>query len=349
MFQGRLALLLMLSILSGCAGGTVSKVEIPTELPQEFAQKFAVQDLNAVPVAAPSPIPSPKPVKISKKIRHRKKSKAEEAELSRAEKDANAAKESALRYPNRRPQKSPLRVGEKLLYEITYFGMAAGDFTAEISGLKQVGGHKVYKIEAHATSSSVFSLFYRLNDSIESYLDYNGLFSYRFHLVLNETKQSRDALELYDYDKLQTFYWNKWNHKDRGYSESKEYAPIQPLSQDSVSALYYVRSLPLPDGAVFSFPVVSEGKSWECVVTVVRREVVDTPLGKVATVVIKPETKFQGILQKRGDSYIWLTDDDRRIPVRLEAKVKIGTVVAVLKQVISPGVLDQPQESPSSP
>jgi hypothetical protein len=333
--------------LSACAGSSVSKVEIPAELPQELAQKFDIKDVTPSPTAAPSATPASVEAAVPppKTKKEKLKRKAAQKKLAKAEAASEQAK--AARYPNRRPAKDPLWIGEKLLFEITYFGMAAGDFTAEIAGLKMVDSRMVYKIEAHATSSSVFSLFYRLNDSIESYLDYNGIFSHRFHLILDESRQSRDALELYDYDKLQTFYWNKWNHRDRGYSESKEYGEIQPLSQDSVSALYYVRTVPLPDGAVISFPVISEGKSWECIVTVVRREMVDSPLGKVRAVVVKPETKFQGVLQKRGDSFIWFTDDDRRIPLRLEAKVKIGTVVGTLKKVLSYGTPPQPEPTPS--
>ena len=64
-----------------------------------------------------------------------------------------------------------------------------------------------------------------------------------------------------------------------------------------------------------------------------RRELADTPLGRVQTVVLKPVTKYQGVLKSQGDSFLWLTDDDRRYPVRLEAKVKVGTVVAELKKV----------------
>ena len=65
-------------------------------------------------------------------------------------------------------------------------------------------------------------------------------------------------------------------------------------------------------------------------VTVVRREYMETPMGRVRTVVLKPETRYQGILKKQGDSFLWVTDDADRIVVRLEAKVKIGTVVARL-------------------
>jgi hypothetical protein len=41
---------------------------------------------------------------------------------------------------------------------------------------------------------------------------------------------------------------------------------------------------------------------------------------------VKPEGVFEG---KRG-AYIWLTDDSRRIPVKAQTKVKVGSVTAVL-------------------
>jgi hypothetical protein len=340
--------MMFFGLLGGCAGKGVSKVELPAELPQELQSKFEVRD-TPVPTPSASPVAIDEAQGTKKKHKHKHRlTKAEAKKLAVAE-----PIKAGPRYPMRRPAKDPIWVGEKFLYEISYFGMAAGDFTVEVGPFKAIGDRKVYDIQGHAESSSVFSMFYKIHDSIESFVDYDGIFSHRFHLVLDESKQSRDALELYDYEKLKTFYWNKWNHRDRGYSESKEYGDIPSWSQDSVSALYYVRTLPLKDGDVYSFPVISEGKPWEAVVTVLRREVVDSPMGKVRAIIVKPETKFRGVLQKRGDSYIWLTDDDRRIPIRLEAKVKIGTVVGTLKQVASYGtapqvVVPSPTPSPSS-
>lgn len=235
--------------------------------------------------------------------------------------------------PNRRPETDPLQIGEKHVFEITYFGVVAGDFTMDILPFKMIGDRRVYHIRGNAVSSSLFSIFYRLNDIVETFIDYDGVFSHRFHILLDESKQTRDSVELFDSEKRQTFYWNRWNHKERGYSESKEFAPIQPFSQDSLSALFYLRTIPLPTGAVITFPVVSEGKAWEAVVTVLRRETVETPVGPVQAVVLKPETRYQGILKKQGDSFLWLTDDSNRYILRLEAKVKIGTVVAKLKSV----------------
>jgi hypothetical protein len=91
--------------------------------------------------------------------------------------------------------------------------------------------------------------------------------------------------------------------------------------------------LPLLDNQVYSVPVVAEGKAWEALVTVVRREEIKTAMGPMKTVVVRPENKYQGVLEKKGDSFLWLSDDDRRFLVRMEAKVRIGTVTAVLKKL----------------
>ena len=324
-----LACALALGFVSGCAGTpTVTHVELPKELPTELKDKFEVKDASTLPQAAASPTPVPETAAPGQKSTKPKKNRARK----KSHKKEAPPVAAAFVFPSRRPVKDPIWTGEKEVYEISYFGMSAGDFTLESLPYQAVNHRKVYHIKGTAVSSPVFSLFYRLNDTVETFIDYDGLFSQRFHLILDESKQSRDALELNDSEKSQTFYWNKWYHVERGYTETKEYAPVPQFSQDSLSALYYLRAVPLKDGDVFSFPVISEGKWFEAVITVIRHEPMDTVMGHVQTVVVKPDTRFQGVLQKRGDSYIWLTDDDRRVPVRIEAKVKIGTVTARLKK-----------------
>ena len=318
-----------ISLLAGCASSGFDKVTASAELPKELQEKFEVMDASSLD---PPPVPvasSPaEPVGKGKKLGKRGKGAAAPAAAP-----APVATPGIVVYPSRRPAKDPVWIGEKMIFDITYFGMSAGDFTLEALPLKAIGSRRVYHMKGTAISSKVFNLFYRLNDTVESFIDYEGMFSHRFHIVLDETKQSRDSLELNDSEKGQTFYWNRWNHKERGYSESKEYSPMQPFSQDSISALYFLRTQPLKTGDVVTVPIVSEGKVWEAVVTVMRREMMETPMGKVQTIVLKPETKYQGVLQKRGDSFLWLTDDERRFIVRLEAKVRIGTVVANLKKM----------------
>ena len=300
--------------------------ELPSDLPKEMKEKFEVRDLAAAAAVAVES------QEVSSKGKTKRKQKTSKKEDQEGRFLAKISHKNFV-YPNRRPIKDPIWIGEKLHYSISYLGVPAGELTLEILPFKKVGNRKAYHVRGEAASSAVFSIFYRLHDIVESYIDYEGFFSHRFHLLLDETKQTRDALELNDSEKRQTYYWNRWHPKNAEFRETQETGPIEPFSQDSVSALFYLRALPLLVGSVVTIPVVSEGKTWEAICNIVRREEMDTPLGKSSTIVIQPDTKFHGILKKNGDSFLWLTDDERRFPVRLEAKVKIGTVVASLKKV----------------
>jgi len=323
-------------------------------IPDEIVEKFEVKELGGATVAEPSPTPSPalskkekkKKEKISAKKAASKKSKARASEETKPPSDhydASGIKESELvsapgiseaGYPKRKPAVEPIWIGEKLSYEVTYLGAPCGTFTTEVLPFKVINGRKVFHIKGTALSSRMLEFLarYKLQDSLETFFDYEGRFSHRFHLVLDETKQNRDSLELYDSEKKQAYFWDRLNHYKRGFEEKKETHPMLPFSQDSVSSLFFVRGMTLKDGEVLSFPVVTDGKTWELEVTVVRHELLRTVLGTIKTVVLRPVTKFQGVLKQAGDSYLWVTDDARRLMVRMEAKVKIGYVVAALKE-----------------
>ncbi len=306
--------------LLGCAGGKIAQVQDvndkTVEMPKEVMEKFEVKSVDSISSATVTE----KSIESGKKERKTKKT-------VKKSKDKNL-----FVYPNRRPSKDPIWLAEKLVYEITYFGMSAGDFTLEVLPYKQIADRKVYNIRGVAQTSNVFSLFYKINDSLETFIDYEGFFSHRFQIKLDETKQARSSLELYDSEKKQTYFWDRWNRKDQGYQETKNTTEMPVFPQDSLSALYYLRVIPLEEGREIVFPVVSEGKYFDLIVNVVRRETMETPLGNVKTVVVKPQTKSPGEAERKGESLLWLTDDDRRIAVKLEAKVKVGTIAAWLKK-----------------
>lgn len=345
-------------VFVGCVSGSYRNQDVKTELsgdlPQELRDRFEVSEVAVKQDQKPEPNrkaegtlnhPMNHPMiqgqtsnvaekGDSQKLRGAARKSGKMAKKQQPQSDPVALPEKEVfQYPVRRPVIEPIWVGEQLEFSISYFGVSAGRFTFEVLPFKEIGQRKVYHIRGYAATSSVFSLFYRLNDRVETFVDYDGFFSHRFHILLDESKQERDSLELYDSEKKQTFYWSKLKHKERGYQEVKEYFPIPAFSQDTVSALFYLRSLKIQPGDVVTFPVVSEGKYFEAVCTVVRREELRTPMGRVPTLVIQLETKYEGILKKKGDSFLWLTDDERKLPVHLEAKVKIGTVVATLREV----------------
>ena len=65
-------------------------------------------------------------------------------------------------------------------------------------------------------------------------------------------------------------------------------------------------------------------------VRVLRKEKLKTALGDVNTIVIRPMVKSEGVFEGKGEVNIWLTDDNRRIPVRAQTRVIVGSVTADL-------------------
>lgn len=242
---------------------------------------------------------------------------------------------SDFEVPDRRADRMPFRPGERMIYDVTYFGVPAGTFTMSVLPDKFVAGRKAIHLHLLAESSKVFSMFYKVMDQMESFLDAEGLFSLRFHLRLDESKQLRQSIEVFDHPGRIGFYWDKRDRFAKGKSEARDFNPIEPFGQDGFSALYYLRLQNFQVGQTISYPVISEGKTWEAVGHVERKERMEAPYGWVNTYVVRPETKFRGVLQQNAEnSYVWISDDERKVLVRIEARVKLGSVIAQLKQYV---------------
>jgi hypothetical protein len=69
---------------------------------------------------------------------------------------------------------------------------------------------------------------------------------------------------------------------------------------------------------------------WNLEVQILRKEKIKTKLGVFDTIVIKPLMKSEGTFNRKGDMYIWLTDDEKRIPVKLKTKIVVGHITATL-------------------
>ncbi|MEK6545277.1 MAG: DUF3108 domain-containing protein, partial [Nitrospinota bacterium] len=67
-------------------------------------------------------------------------------------------------------------------------------------------------------------------------------------------------------------------------------------------------------------------KNWQVEVNVLKKEKIKIYSGEVDTILVKPLLKFEGIFQRKGDLYIWLTDDEKKIPVQVKTSIIIGSI-----------------------
>jgi Protein of unknown function (DUF3108) len=111
--------------------------------------------------------------------------------------------------------------------------------------------------------------------------------------------------------------------------------------QDVLSAFFVARAAGWgADGALPSVRTFDNGRLFDLRFRAVRTETLDlpAPLGRrvstrVFEVLLVPET---GVFEQQGRLLLWVTDDHRRIPVRLRAKAPVGWVSADLETYRAP-------------
>lgn len=219
------------------------------------------------------------------------------------------------------PVATPFNIPEKLIYDLTWTGIKAGEATLEISDK----GNEM-RIVSVAKSAKWVSVFYTVEDRVESiFLKSSDVIGHTMKYLLNlrEGKHRKNKEVIFDYKNLKAIYID---YIDK---ERKEFE-IPPAIFDPLSSFYYVRTLNLEVGKSVYVTVFDSKKVWNVEVQVLRKEKIEVPAGTFNTIVVKPLLKSEGIFFRKGDVYIWLTDDERRIPVMLKSKIKIGSVNASL-------------------
>lgn len=215
-----------------------------------------------------------------------------------------------------------ITIPEKLVYDLTWSGLKAGTAVQEIAR----DGDTV-KILSTARSASWLTVFFPVDDRIESVLGGAGPTNLglpmTFRMKIKEGKTRRDKLMQFDQA-------NRTAHYTDYISGEKKTMPIPDRTFDTLSSFYHLRTFKLEVGKSIFIPVFDGKKIWDTEVQVLRKEKIKTVLGSFNTIVVKPVMKYEGILDKKGDMFIWLTDDSRLVPVKMKTKVAVGSITATL-------------------
>lgn len=323
------ALILLLS-LTGCSHEKIMEYDHADSLNKivEYDKKIDVKPLEGKDAVAAGPESGKKSKKKKKSVKKAvvKMSTVHEPKI-----------EDSEGFVARRPTVDPFRVGESTVLNLSYFNIVAGQLSINVKPFVEVNGEKAYHFEALAVSNSFFSRIYAVNDRASTYVSYDRMTPFNLEITLKESKQLAEARTLFDWQNGKAHYWKKRVTKEHGEEESKVDWDVKAFSQNVVSAAYYLRTFTMKVGKKLAIRVADEGKNIVFTGEVIRREQLDTDIGKFWTWVIRPKVEVDGVFTPVGEILIWLTDDDRKFMVRAESKIKIGSLVAKVKQIIPGG------------
>jgi len=207
---------------------------------------------------------------------------------------------------------------ETLCYRISMLGIPVG--SAELEAKKVKGEVRItLRIQSNATISQIYSV----DDSIET-RHIGGNF------ILSRIRQREGSFRG---DRGFTLFLRQksvfWIDRQRNRS-IQEPLPNSAVV-DILSGLYYLRNQPLEVGTTVLLELFDSDRYAPTNVAVLRKEHLTLPgQREVDTLLVHPELKTEGIFKRTGEIMVWLTDDEKRVPVKVETSIVLGKVTAEL-------------------
>jgi hypothetical protein len=228
------------------------------------------------------------------------------------------------------------RLGEKLTFTVRYGVIKAGEATMEVEEIVSVGDRPAYKIVSAARSAKTFDLVFRVRDRVESWVDTQGIFSWKFNKMLREGDYKYDLLVDYHQAHGKAAVQTIRYHDEEPLQIKKQEKftmDIPPYVLDILASFYFVRTQDLTVGMPVYLSNHDNKKVYDLKVIVQRKETIKVKAGKFRCIIVQPQLMGEAIFKQKGELWVWLTDDQYKIPVQMKSAVFVGSITTELNKI----------------
>lgn len=234
-------------------------------------------------------------------------------------------REGASRLTHIPPAAESFPSGEKLEYRINWWGIEIGTTEILITETEaENGGGSEYRIDAKARDNEYLRKIFPVEDAFGSRMTAEG-HSLIFERNVKEGKYRAHEITTLNYaDGLA----RRVSETDGSVTES----PITGPVHDALTAFYWARRQPLEIGGTASARIFLKEKTWD--LSVHAREIKSFSLPGQPdrdVVVLVPEVRLEGDVVKRAKARIYVTADERRVPLLIRLDTPYGPVTGILK------------------
>lgn len=226
-------------------------------------------------------------------------------------------------------------VGEQATYKISYswglmnIGAGEVDFTVKETTLK---GNPVYNFHVWGSTYRSYDWFYKVRDRYDSYVDKRTLKPIRFVRDTEEGGFVTYNDNYFDFEKDRATCYRKGNAHKGGKRDTMK---ISDCTFDILSIVYYLRNLDASQfkkGDHIPVSVFLDQEVYELGVEILGRETIKTEFGKMRCIKLSPKLVAGNVFDEDAKMYVWVTDDQNKVPVLIESPLIVGSVKAYLKE-----------------
>lgn len=213
--------------------------------------------------------------------------------------------------------------GERLEYDVGYKFISAGTAVFQVDKEPQIiNGRPCFKVTFGVASHKSLEFIYKVRDSYVTYLDVDGIFPWKFEQRIREKNFSKDYVANFD----------QVAHKA---ITTEGTFDVPEFVHDIVSAFYFVRTYDLKKakkGDQIRMKNFFDREVHDLVVNVLGRQRIEVDAGTFDCVVIEPKIAKGSPFGFNGRLLMWMSADDRKIPIKVSTEIPIGSIDAELRQ-----------------
>jgi hypothetical protein len=224
----------------------------------------------------------------------------------------------------------PFKVGETLTFDVSWTSfVTAGTATMSVKERRSMGGGKnAYYLVAEGMPSSMLSKLYSLYYKAESFLDTRTLLPAMATVYSDEGGRKRH--------KTTTFKSNNTvQYQIKTTTTANSTVTVGARAQDPLGAIYVLRALPLKAGFNVSIPMTDSGKAYTMRVKALGQENVKTGIGTLPAWKLTLQLiDAAGKAAEDGAMTIWISNDARKLPLKLMAGLTVGSFQLTLARAV---------------
>lgn len=220
----------------------------------------------------------------------------------------------------------PFKPGEKLVYRIRWSFITAGTAVLQVLEPEIIDGQPAQHFVLTIKTNRLVDRFYKVRSRIEGWTDMAVQHSLLYKKNQNEGRHHRNVIVTFDWDAQIARYIDHIKNRERS-------APLIPGAFDPISILYYFRTLTLEKGQEVIHPVCDGKKTVMGRGRVIKREKIKIDGNTYDTWLAVPDLKHVGGVFKKSKNAkirLWVSADQRQVPVKVASKVIVGSFVGEL-------------------
>ena len=237
---------------------------------------------------------------------------------------------------NRTIPNQAFQIGEKLTFTVRYGVIKAGEATMAVEEIVPIGERSAYKIVSAARSAKTFDLVFKVRDRVESWVDTQGIFSWKFNKMLREGSYKYDLLVDYKQNdgKAAVHTIRYHDHEPLEVKKQEKFEmDIPPYVLDVLASFYYVRTQDLTVGMPIYLTNHDNKKVYDLKVIIQKKEIIKVKAGKFRCIIVQPVLMGEAIFKQKGELWVWLSDDQYKIPVQMKSAVFVGNIITELSKI----------------